>query len=155
MAELCFLGDNEPGLSNVKSELLVKKAQGQLVLAISLFLLLLSAETVGQQSNQREFDYKNYTGNQLFADCTSGDFQREGFCLVLIGDLIFAQRGLAPLSPRKADGSPYLPPGGDLGQMKDIVVKDLRENPETRHENYLFLIVKTILRTQPSCRLPT
>jgi hypothetical protein len=139
----------------VKSEMLVNKAQEQLILSISLFFLLLSAETVGQQGNQREFDYENYTGNQLFADCTSGDLQREGFCLVLIGDLIFARRGLAPLSPRKADGSPCLPPGGNLGQMKDIVVKDLRENPETRHENYLLLIVRTILRTQPSCRLPT
>jgi hypothetical protein len=106
------------------------------------------------QSGSGALDYQNYTGNQLLRDCTSSDPKGEIVCLFLVGDVIFAKRGLEPISPRMPDGSPCIPKGGDLGQMKDIVVKELQANPESRHENWLPLIVKAILKNNPSCRLP-
>jgi hypothetical protein len=106
------------------------------------------------QSDAGAFDYQNYTGNQLLRDCTNDDPRRQVFCLVLVGDVIFAQRGLDFISPRMPDGSPCIPKGGDVSQMKDIVVKELQANPETRHENWLLLIVKAILKNNPSCQLP-
>ena len=74
------------------------------------------------------------SGNQLLDYCTSEEKALEqGQCYGYIAGWLGADsiRGLGDNDPAK----PFIcaPPEATLGQLRDMVVKDLKESPETRH----------------------
>jgi hypothetical protein len=102
--------------------------------ALIVFGVVLATSQVLSASNSNaraeRFDPATYTGNSLLADCTSEDVKREIVCLVVVGDTMFGKTGI---SVKKPDGSKCFPSGVTVLQVKDIVVKKLREHPEIRH----------------------
>jgi hypothetical protein len=114
------------------------------------------------------------TGNELLADCDSAGVYQQGLCIAFIqgasdgydhgymfrsyevwvstfqinddaGKRTLNRTGLSELQQL-----PYCPPKGlTLGQMRDIVMKYLRDNPSTRHQRAEVLVNNAIIAAYP------
>mgnify|MGYP001240467614 CR=1 FL=1 len=93
-------------------------------------------------------------GNRLLSDCDAGDSSRTdnlswGACM---GYILGAADALGFWSAI-ASGTSCLPPTSQAGQVKDIVVKYLRDNPAKRHFEAHILIYGA-LKDAFGCTMP-
>lgn len=93
-------------------------------------------------------------GNKLLSECEAGDAPRPdnlswGACM---GYIIGAADALGFWSA-VTTGASCLPPTSQAGQVKDIVVKYLRDNPAKRHFNAHVLIYGA-LKDAFGCPMP-
>ena len=90
-----------------------------------------------------------YTGNQLLQDCETTNVSSL-YCLGYINGFSL---GFAFVMNRWQVEPKLIciPEGVTNGQIKDIVVQYIRENPQTRHESAQFLIVWSLEKAFP-CR---
>jgi len=114
-------------------------------LLAALFVLLVSASAHGQRVSTT-------TGNDLLESCESGGhseqaFFNQAFCLGYI-------TGVTDIDG--VDGSAFperrrscVPENVTNGQVKDVVVKYLKEHPEERHIQASILIVKAVAQAFP------
>ena len=114
------------------------KPKGQGLLAILAALPLIPSQTLAAE-------YALNTGNGLLAACTyQGTEAREveyqfGVC---IGFIKGAANTAAVISTAQGGGDPFCGgPNIDNGQLRDVVVKALRAQPETRDQTPVMTIL--------------
>lgn len=100
-------------------------------------------ESASAETSDGKMDPTTYTGNQLYDDCTTDDAGPNIRCMFVVGDTMFGKTGV---KFKKTDGSDCLPQGVTVGQVKDIVVKTLRERPESRHLLGYGIVIAVIRR---------
>jgi hypothetical protein len=82
------------------------------------------------------------SGNDLFKKCTSDGTVDGHFCL---GYVMGVADELELL--RSVDGKPpCIAQGVTIGQVKDVVVAELKASPETRHFNAAFLTTGAVAK---------
>jgi hypothetical protein len=111
---------------------------------------------------------QNLDGNTVLSACDSNDITQVAFCAGYgIGLLEGMRSGLATLYVRaemgggSADVNSFvdqvlgfcIPAEVENGQIKDVYVKFLRDNPATRHESARILFLQAMLGAFP-CQLP-
>jgi hypothetical protein len=108
----------------------------------------------------------SYTGNELLAQCRSPEIAQARFCLGFVAGyasgyntgvmegiyLSNPRTTLGELTPKLHALRPYcMPEEVTAGQMRDIVVKWLEENPKERHKEVWILIPMAVTSAYP-CR---
>jgi Ssp1 endopeptidase immunity protein Rap1a len=118
----------------------------------AILLGLLLSQSISSQDKAPDITH----GNGLLQACTDegplADLNN-AFCK---GYLEGAREGLALLQKDKNTG-PYFcePEEATLGQVRDIVVKYLRDNPEHRHEVSIVLVYRALQKAWPGpCASP-
>lgn len=96
------------------------------------------------------------TGNDLLRVCETPVSDLNGpeqqlHCTVFIGDIFYGRVWREIVSIEDAQGNKCLPEGVNLGQLKDISIKYLRDNPQVRHNFAEGLVLKSILEAFPNC----
>ena len=104
------------------------------------------------------------SGNQLYAVCTSSDQATSAFCIgYVIGETEGQFLGGLMLylnshpESRDSDYNDHasrvfgycVPKNASNAQLRDVVVKFLRENPERRHETARFLVMESYVAAFP------
>lgn len=104
------------------------------------------------------------SGNELLETCASDNQVLAGFCIGYIigysegapwGAYMAATRfteGLSTSELNEAAGvllSSCVPAEASNEQLRDVVTKHIRENPETRHESARFLIWEAYIQAFP------
>ena len=85
------------------------------------------------------------TGNALLDRCTSKFDFLSGYCIGFIDASAIARVSLS--DPTKINCQ--LPKNVNSGQLKDLVVKYLQENPAIRHEEALPIVLKALHKSFP------
>jgi len=87
------------------------------------------------------------TGNELYQDCISNDVSAKGICLgyiegVRLGyDLGRVHGYMKYHSPGDVYSTPHCAPeSGTKGQMMDVIIKYLKNNPKIRHKRATDLV---------------
>lgn len=76
----------------------------------------------------------DYTGNQILRDCNQGNDWPSGSCF---GRIIGSVDGFRVKAALDKTGLPFcIPEGVTNGQVVDIVVRWVRDQPAKRHYNY-------------------
>ena len=88
------------------------------------------------------------TGNALYSDCTAREVVANARCaayIVGVHDDFMLERTI--------EGAPSecTPNGTTAGQLTDVVVRYLRENPETRNLSAALLVRLAIVKGWPTC----
>jgi hypothetical protein len=86
-----------------------------------------------------------YTGNQLLPECETTNVS---YCL---GEISGFRLGFGFVMNRWQVEPKLMcvPDGVSNGQLRDIVIQYIRENPQTRHESAQFLIVWSLEKAFP------
>jgi Ssp1 endopeptidase immunity protein Rap1a len=88
------------------------------------------------------------SGNDLLRFCTSDPNSAEqSFCLGYLHGLVDGVMGLSVI-----EGRPQIfdiPSGADILQVRDVVVKFLKENPKDRHLAAVALVFKALTQAFP------
>jgi hypothetical protein len=82
----------------------------------------------------------DYSGNELLKYCTSGNSLETVACQAYINGI----REVLSLASADAGREPCIPPSVTGAQIKDVVVRHLRENPETRHLDRAVLVMRAV-----------
>ncbi|TDT74748.1 hypothetical protein BDE40_1464 [Litoreibacter halocynthiae] len=107
-----------------------------------------------------------FTGNDIYSACTNQTGQvQQGFCYGFIFGSVEAMKwgalvGVVATSPDKIPQSEFdlkssvalgfcIPPNAENGQILDVVVNYLDENPATRHETARTLIQYALAASFP------
>lgn len=115
-----------------------------------LFLPILGCLAVSQPAIAQPV-----SGNSLYEACTSDDQVQTGFCVgyligqiegQFLGGLLVTQRAGKEVGFEDFNGfanqifQHCIPPDASNGQLRDVVVAYLRDNPANRHETARFLV---------------
>jgi hypothetical protein len=94
-----------------------------------------------------------FTGNQLLALCEQPNRMSEGYCIGFISGIDEGFRAAEFLYRhlRPDEGHHCRPNGVNAGQLQDIVMRDLRQSPQRRHEPASLLVLDSLRRAFP-CR---
>jgi Rap1a immunity proteins len=98
------------------------------------------------------------TGNDLLRVCETPASDPNGpeeqlHCTLFVGDIFFGRAWRETVSIEDAQGNKCLPEGVNVRQLKDISVKYLRENPQVRHESAASLVMMSVLKAFPNCKV--
>ncbi len=117
------------------------------VLYVSCLVLALTTSSKGIGSAQEQPSRYSpvQTGNDLLRVCQSGNLFDRGFC----GGFITAVSQMAQI----ADQACYSE-GVTLEQGKDVVVRYLSSNPQTRHNKAVVLTSKALIQVFPCKATP-
>lgn len=74
-------------------------------------------------------------------------------CLYFVGDIVFGKGWRELISIEDAQGKKCIPEGVNVGQLKDISIKYLRDNPQVRHNGAEALVLQSILQAFPNCKV--
>ena len=105
-----------------------------------LALLLTGTSTRGQRVSKT-------TGNELLEACEGSEPFQQAFCLGYVtgaSDVDGAEGAAFPERRRSC-----VPDSVSNGQLKDVVVKYLKDNPEERHILAAILVVKSVAKAFP------
>jgi len=93
------------------------------------------------------------SGNDLYSDCTtprgsSTYYQADGYCT----GFVMGVYDDFDLSRQLEDKEACLPGGVTAGQLRDVVVAFIRDNPKWRNLDASALIRAAIIDAWPSCK---
>jgi hypothetical protein len=117
-----------------------------------LAVLLLSLTCISSASGDLPSSPAYEQGNGLLSVCTTDEHYDTNFgmCLGFIdGVLNGAQLSGSGTCTTAAASHWCIPPEVTMGQIRDVVVKSLREHPETRHERSIILIANAMIAAWP------
>jgi hypothetical protein len=117
-----------------------------------LAVLLLSLTCVSSASDDPPSSPPPYSnGNGLLSVCTDEQLPANfGLCIgVIQGILMGANLAGSADCPVTASSHWCIPPEATVGQVRDVVVKALREHPETRHNPSSILVANAVIAAWP------
>lgn len=109
-----------------------------------LCLCLLNARPLSSQEDFSRFSFT--TGNDVLSVCTDGSAFSRHMCTSYMDGVIAGYRLSSDAAPSFApDFRLCFPQGVKKGEIYDLVLKDLKDHPEARHERSEVLIINSLL----------
>ena len=87
------------------------------------------------------------SGNELYSYCQSASSVDQGICTGYIGGVVDSQ--ITVLTALKLHNPVCGPQNVTTGEMKDIVLRSLREHPEERHYTAASLVLGALAEAFP------
>ena len=116
-------------------------------LGLTLALLLLSGRSLSQEDAVRVI-LSDVSGNTLLHRCTSDEGGDLNFCVGYIEGI----RDATVLCDLNGKQRTDIPAEVTSEQMKDVVVKYLRDHPEERHKQGALLVIYALRLAFPTAR---
>lgn len=109
-------------------------------------ILILAAALLTASPTPAKAGGHYYNGNELYSICSGDTYVQKGACTGYIMGVSDGMQIIADISDARGT---CVPDSVRSGQLRDVIMKHLRDNPEYRHKTASLLVLAAIMTSFP------